>query len=89
MKKRKNNFKIKKHQPGRIRHFFNKLFLLNTKRVLIILGVWILSVIARDIVGGFYESGERIFFFISGIIIPFYLLVAIFYFIRTHKCDVK
>ena len=89
MKKRKNNFKIKKHKPGMLRHFFNKLLLLNTKRVLIILGVWILSVISHDVISAIYKIEEKVFYFISAIIIPLYLLIAIFYFIRTHRCAVK
>ena len=79
-KKRKS-----KHKPSRIKHLLNKLFLLNTKRILVILAIWTLSVITHNIINLVFEIEERIFFFISGIILPFYLLVSILFFMRSHK----
>ena len=87
MKKRKTKKRQKKesHKSNKIKSILNKLFLLNTKRILIILAIWTLSVIAHNIVNLVFEMEEKIFFMISGIILPIYLLISIFFFTRSHK----
>jgi hypothetical protein len=86
MKRKKTSRKKREsHKPSRVKHTLNKLFLLNTKRILIILAIWTLSVIAHSIINLIFNMEEKIFFIISGIILPFYLLISILFFTRSHK----
>ncbi len=73
------------HKPNRIKHLLNKMFLLNTRRVLIILAIWAFSVIVHIIINLIFKIDEKIFFLISGIILPFYLLISILFFTRRRK----
>ena len=89
MKKRKTKKTSRKkrenHKSSKIKLLLNKLFMLNTKRVLIILGIWTLSVISHYIINSIFEIDEKIFFITSGIVLPFYLLISILFFTRSHK----
>lgn len=84
-RKLKRAKKIESHKSSKIKHLLNKLFLLNTKRILIILAIWILSVIAHNIINLTFEIEEKVFFLVSSIFLPSYLLVSILFFTRTHR----
>lgn len=84
-KRNTRNKQAKKYKPSRFKHYVNLFFQLNTGRLLIILGIWILLVIGHNIISALYGKEEAVLFILSGIIIPLYLLVAIILFIRGHK----
>jgi hypothetical protein len=58
---------------------------MNSKRILVLLAVWTLFVIAHYLIDILFGIEEKIFFVISGIILPLYLLISIFFFMRINK----
>lgn len=83
-KKSKRRGNKAKYKPSKVKHLLNELFMLNTKRVLIILGLWVLFVIAHNVVSVLFGFEEAVLFFISTIIIPLYFLISIFYLMKSH-----
>ncbi|MCD6302253.1 MAG: hypothetical protein J7M15_01865 [Anaerolineae bacterium] len=64
----------------------DKYLLLNWKRILLIIGAWVLAVILHNLIYGLFQSyfdvsgGDEPFFFILAVIvIPLYALVALVY----------
>ncbi len=84
-KQRKRARKKEKNKPSKIKSWLRKIFSLNTKRVIIILAIWVLSVIAHNVINLVYDIDEQIFFVISGMILPVYLLISIIFFTRSNK----
>jgi len=63
----------------------DKYLLLNWKRILLIIGAWVLAVILHNLIYGLFQSyfasgGDEPFFFILAVIvIPLYAVVALVY----------
>jgi len=85
MKRKKIRKKENKHKPSKLKHLLNKIFTMNSKKILILLAVWTLCVIAHYIISILFKIEEKIFFVLSGMIIPIYLLISIFFFIRIQR----
>ena len=67
-------------------HRYDKYLLLSWKRVLIIAGAWVLSVILHNVVYGlFYEyfrrtgGDEAVFFILAIFVIPLYFIISLMY----------
>ena len=84
-KTKKSKRKENKHKPSKLKHLLNKMFTMNSKKILMVLAIWTLFVITHYIISLIFKIEEKIFFVISGIIIPIYLLISIFFFMRIHR----
>jgi len=67
-------------------HRYDKYFLLSWKRVLIIAGAWVLSVVLHNLIYGlFYEhfrrtgGDEPVFFILAVFVIPLYFIISLVY----------
>jgi len=67
-------------------HYRDKYLLLSWKRVLIIAGAWVLSVLLHNVIYGlFYEhfsrtgGDEAVFFILAIFVIPLYFIVSLVY----------
>ncbi|TEU18206.1 MAG: hypothetical protein E3J21_06620 [Anaerolineales bacterium] len=67
-------------------HRYDKYLLLSWKRVLIIAGAWVLSVVLHNVVYGlFYEyfrrtgGDEAVFFILAIFVIPLYFIISLMY----------
>lgn len=85
MKRKKIRKKENKHKPSKLKPLLNNMFMMNSKRILVLLAVWTLFVIAHYLIDILFGIEEKIFFVISGIILPLYLLISIFFFMRINK----
>ncbi|MGD9276680.1 MAG: hypothetical protein PVJ67_05900 [Candidatus Pacearchaeota archaeon] len=81
---------MKKKKRGKNKSGFDKYFLLSWKKLLMIIGAWVLAVLLHNLVYGlgiyffgknFWGPGgdEAFFFIIAIIIIPIYFLIMIIY----------
>jgi len=78
--------KLKKQNNEQIKNFFKKYFLLDHKRILLLVLLWFVSVILHnfisDILKYFYPNWQgdgAVFFIIAIFIIPLYFLVSLIY----------
>jgi len=69
-----------------IRRVIDKCLLLSWKRVLIIVGAWVLSVLLHNLIYGlFYEHFRRtggdgpVFFILATVVIPLYFMISLLY----------
>jgi len=56
-----------------------KYFKLNLKKLFIILGAWIASVVLHNLVSAFFGIEDAFFFIIAIFVIPIYLIISIIY----------
>ena len=56
-----------------------KYFLLNLKKVVIVIVSWILAVIIHNAIYGLFNVEEAVFFLLAVIVIPIYFIIGIVY----------
>ena len=56
-----------------------KLFLLNLKKLVWIIVMWIVAVLLHNLIYGLFGVEEPVFFSIAGTIIPLYFIISLIY----------
>lgn len=83
--KRKTSRKISKGTKFRRTKHLDAFFLLNWKKSISIIGLWVLSVVAHNMVYGLSGFEEPVFFLIAVLVIPAYLIASIIYTLDFHR----
>ncbi|MBI2042833.1 hypothetical protein HYT25_00400 [Candidatus Pacearchaeota archaeon] len=67
------------------KNHLDRFFLLNWKKSILIVALWILSIFIHTTIFNFYMIQEPISFMISILVIPSYLIVSIIYTLDFHR----
>ncbi len=62
----------------------NKYFLLNFKKILFIIGGWIIAVVLHNLISAIFRFEDAFFFILAVIIIPLYFLSSLIYTLVTY-----
>jgi len=62
----------------------NKYFLLNFKKILFIIGGWIIAVVLHNLIFAIFRFEDAFFFILAVIIIPLYFLSSLIYTLVTY-----
>ena len=83
MKKRAR--KISRSRTHKRKNHLDKFFLLNWKKTISIIGLWVLAIFVHISIFNFYMIQEPISFLISILVIPAYLVASIVYTLDFHR----
>ena len=75
----RKKIKMKKRAKRKSKSGFGKFFLLDWKRAIGVIALWIFAIAAHNAIFGFYMIEEPFFFTLAVIAIPAYLIISIIY----------
>jgi len=69
----------RKLKQKKMKNKFDKLFLLNWKKIAVVALLWVVSVLLHNFVSGIFSTEEPVFFIIAVFLIPLYLIISVIY----------